>query len=178
MTPLLRTGILAALFTLPVAFADFRIYIGQDNDIIAPGSTGSYSALYLLNAEPDCDDFNNSIELVNDGNDASDHGWACDGCDASQATGDWDITRLEINNSGNPCISDLPAHVTLYGTGGGTYDLTYSDDDGAQDGSAGTCYRQPSDADDVQCGSVVGGAGGKYVIQCVSILTFSLHELF
>lgn len=91
------TSIVAGLVALRPVAADFSIFAATENQF--PDSIQSVATIFFNNP-PDCDDIvNGAVEFTNNFyNDASGGGVACDGCDASKATPDWDITRFEIND--------------------------------------------------------------------------------
>lgn len=87
--------------------ADFLIYLGGSNGITGPGADSGTDEVTFFNTPPSCDDAYNAVPLENgnDGtNDASDGGWACDGCSDAVAIKDLVITRFEWFDGRYSCV--------------------------------------------------------------------------
>ena len=102
-------SILAAL--APVVLADFKVFCGER---CVQDAGGCGAACIFMNNPASCDDVANSVNFQMTA-DASGGcgGYSCDGCDLSKPPGDWEITRLEINNQ-QFCT---PSHL-YWGNGG------------------------------------------------------------
>ena len=88
--------IAATLLAVHPAAADFSIFASSENQFPDPALTVTST---FFNNPPSCDDVVHSIGVTSGyENDASNGGFACDGCDISKAIPDWDITRFEIND--------------------------------------------------------------------------------
>lgn len=76
------------------ALADFKVYVGEEYSFTEGGGV-VVLGLNLFNNPPDCDDeavqYTQSIN-----NDASEGGFACDGCEQSEDPEGWDIERFEL----------------------------------------------------------------------------------
>ena len=99
------------------ATANFYIFATNSNYFSPDGGSGGQ--FNFLNNPPSCDDINNSINIMSTGNDASSGGVACDGCDISKNTQDWDITRFEFYDGPDAIggSTDSPESLTSGGLG-------------------------------------------------------------
>ncbi|CAM1502962.1 Fc.00g077380.m01.CDS01 [Cosmosporella sp. VM-42] len=108
------SALAAVLMAVRPAVADFYIFCGYSNQ--TPDAAQS-SLVMFFNNPPDCSDSGNAVQMsLQLYNDASNGGLACDGCTASKAPQDWDVTRFEFYDDNGDYIAnagDKP-HITPY----------------------------------------------------------------
>lgn len=87
------TAALTALLLTPVR-ADFSIFIGTKVDSTEGGNVPG-QLMHLYNNPPSCSD--DAINYyINPNNDATQSGWACDGCDIDEKVPDMKMKRIEL----------------------------------------------------------------------------------
>ncbi|KAM5346276.1 hypothetical protein ACJ41O_009281 [Fusarium nematophilum] len=163
--------ILALSMVLSTAYADWRIYIGGDMQSFPETGGGSYSLLWPINNEPNCDQFLCTSHLINGYNDVTvtNSGWACDGC-TSEHVSTWNIDRLELGDIGSRAFTtEALGHITLYPRSDAkdVYDLVFEEkaDGSGASGTRGYCDRIKDNPDDVDC------AGNKYGVHAFTCVT-------
>ena len=81
----------------PAVLADFKVFCGER--CVAFDAGGCGVSCIFMNNPASCSDVGNSVNFHTSSDVSGCGGVACDGCERDQPPSEWDITRLEINNS-------------------------------------------------------------------------------
>jgi hypothetical protein len=117
------------------------------------------------------DDYVKRILVSGTGDLTETGGFVCEGCSDGKAIEDFEIKRLEFEDSDeHPKTTEHPGVITLYPSGEeGVFDMVYFDEAGGDMvGSGGTCTQvTSSNADTFEC-LHMGAWSGQHLFTCVS----------